>query len=99
MIAFRLEHAIAHEPAGIRQRIYQPVVILFQAIFIELISILLYRIQIDFRGDRTLRIRDPAVDHVKNSRVNLERRRFRCSRITRGGQGEHGSLVAADGMK
>src|SRR5512140_3840151 len=64
MVAFRLVHAIAHESAGIGQRITEPVAVFLQPIFVELVSILLYRIQIDFRSDRTLGIRDPAIDHV-----------------------------------
>src|SRR5438477_10243240 len=45
MVASRLERAVAHESAGIRQRIIEPVAVLLQPIFIELVSILLYRIQ------------------------------------------------------
>ena len=71
MATFGLEHAVAHESAGIRQRINQPVAVLLQPLFIELVSIPLYRIQIDFRSDWTLRIRVPGIDHVENFRVNL----------------------------
>src|SRR5882757_10266364 len=49
MVAFRLEHTVAHESAGIRRRITEPVAVFLQPIFSELVSILLYRIQIDFR--------------------------------------------------
>src|SRR5215207_8141726 len=72
MVAFRLEHAVAHESAGIQRRITEPFTVLFQPVFTELVSILLYRIEIDFRSDRSLRIRDPAIDHVENFRVNLQ---------------------------
>src|SRR5204863_9109735 len=54
MVAFRLEHAVAHKSAGIRHRITEPLAVFLQPIFIELVSILLYRIQIEFRGDRAL---------------------------------------------
>src|SRR6476620_7524525 len=49
MAAFGLEHAVAHESAGIRHGINQPVAVLLQPIFIELVSILFYGIEIDFR--------------------------------------------------
>jgi hypothetical protein len=74
MMAFGLEHAVAHESAGIRHGINQPVAVLLQPVFIELVSILLYRIEIDFRSDWALRIRDPVIDNVENFRVNLQRR-------------------------
>src|SRR5262245_50244679 len=44
MVAFRLERAITHKSAGIRHRINQPVAVLLQPGFVELVSILLYRI-------------------------------------------------------
>ena len=78
MAAFGLEHAVTHESAGIRHGINQPVAVLLQPLFIELVSIPLYRVQIDFRGDRAFGIRDPAIDHVENFRVNLQRRLFCC---------------------
>src|SRR5436190_11337169 len=84
MVAFRLEHAVAHESAGIWQRITEPVAVFLQPIFVELVSILLYRIQIDFRSDRALGIRDPAIDYVENFRVNLQRRLSRGRHV--GGQ-------------
>ena len=106
MVAFRLEHAVAHESACIRHRITEPFAIFLQPIFIELVSILLYRIQVDFRSDRTLRIRDPAIDHVENSRVNLQcrqrrsvRRCLRHRRFSCGSRHGRVSLVAADRVK
>src|SRR4029077_3173215 len=48
MAAFRLEHAVAHESAGIWQRKTEPFAVLLQPIFIKLVSIPLYRVQIDF---------------------------------------------------
>jgi len=44
------------KPPGIGQRITEPVAVFLQPIFIELVSVLLYRIQIDFRSDGALRI-------------------------------------------
>jgi len=95
MIAFRLEHAVSHESfLTFGRGTSRPLSIRFHIVGVELVPILLDRIQIDFCHYRTLRIRDPAIDHIKNFGVNFERGALRCR-----GRGGRGSLLVADRVK